>query len=1528
MAAMDRTCAEEPGLDALFHPITAAWFRDRFGAPTEPQRLGWPAIASGEHTLIAAPTGSGKTLAAFLHCIDRLLRLGLEGTLRDQVDTVYVSPLKALSNDIQRNLEAPLAEVQARAVAAGFAAPEIRALVRTGDTPPSARQAMARRPPHILVTTPESLYLLLTSPKSREILRSVRTVIVDEIHALARDKRGSHLSLSLERLDALAGRPAVRVGLSATQRPIDAIAAFLVSAKSADEAGRPCCRVIDSGHIRELELEVVVPASPLSAVCSHETWGEVYALLASTIRGGRSTLVFVNTRRLAERVAHALREELGDHSVASHHGSLSKSIRQDAEQRLKDGELKAVVATASLELGIDIGFVDLVCQIGSPRSIATFLQRVGRSGHSLGATPRGRLYPLTRDELLECMALVRAVRAGRLDAIEIPRGPLDILAQQLVAAVACEDWDERALFDLCRSAWPYRELSARDFEAVLEVVSEGIAPGKTRQGAYIHRDRIHGRLRARKQARVAAATSGGAIPETADYRVVTADDHTYVGTVNEDFAIESLSGDIFLLGNTSWRIRYVRGGEVVVDDAHGAPASVPFWLGEAPARTRELSAEVSALREDLAARVAQAGAESPEAIASLCRACGASEHGARQALAYVEAQVAALGTVPTQRRIVFERFFDDSGGMQLVVHSPYGARINRAWGLALRKRFCRSFNFELQASADDDGIVLSLGPQHSFPLDRMFHLVRRHHAREILVQAVLAAPFFSTRWRWNMNRSLAVLRQRGGKRVPPPLQRMQADDLLAAVFPMQTACLENITGDIEVPDHPLVRQTLDDCLHEAMDLDAWLDLLEALESGEIEVLGFDSREPSPFSYELLNANPYAFLDDAPLEERRARAVATRRTLEAQELRELARLDPEAVRRVREEAWPTVRDAEELHDTLLSMVALPAGDAEPAWQSWFEELVANGRAARVTRSGSTADEEEKILWIAAESWPLVHAALGEVAAHPEPSLPPAVRSEYEAHEARVTLVRGQLQYRAVETARELAVRVGLPFDSTEAALEALEGEGFALRGRWSRSAAPSSGASASASAAREDDEWCERRLLARIHRLTLERLRKKIEPATPADFVRFLARHSHLHADHRLDSIEGLWAVVDQLAGFEAPAGAWEKEILSLRVAGYDPAWLDELVRSGHAAWGRLRGPAQSAPTERSDARGDGGARRGPSALTRAVPISVFPRADLLWLAAGLLPPDTARLSSPARRTLDALAAGGSLFFHDLQRRSGLLATQVESALGELAARGLVTADSFAAIRPFVGDDHERSRYARSRRRRRDEPAVGNRAGSVPRLGARARALERAGLTVASGPRAARWSLLDTSGGPAPHEERLEFWAWLLLRRYGVVFRDLLAREALAPRWGELVRIYRRLEARGEIRGGRFVAGVGGEQFALEESVDLLRRVRDDAADDWFVISAADPLNVTGVVLEGPRVPTLATNALAFRRGELAASLQGGEVTFHQAVTPQQELELARALRKSGETRMRQAQEHRDNGVPLAVEVAPCRSEGN
>ncbi|MFN7955321.1 MAG: DEAD/DEAH box helicase [bacterium] len=1408
-------------LDA-FHPVIQTWFARRFASgPTEPQARGWAEILAGRDTLIAAPTGSGKTLAAFLTSLDRLYRAAESGLLEDRIEVVYVSPLKALSTDIQRNLEEPLREISATAAALGYPPVEIRTWVRTGDTPAAERQKALKKPPHILITTPESLYLMATAAKSREALRHVRTVIVDEIHALVRDKRGSHLSLTLARLDHLAHARPARIGLSATQRPIEETARFLVGTARVQPDTTPECSIVDVGHLRSLKLEIATPRTELAAVASGEQWNDLYDRLAELIRAHRTTLVFVNTRRAAERVAHALVERLGEEQVASHHGSLAKERRLELETRLKLGRMKAVVATASLELGIDVGTVDLVCQLESPRQIATFLQRVGRSGHALGLEPHGVLFPLTRDDLVECAALVRAVRGRRLDKLCVPRAPLDIVAQQIVAECAGETWREDDLFDLVREAWPYAALERRKFDEIVEMLSEGIATGTGRAAAHLHRDRIHGTLRGRRGARMVAVQCGGAIPELADYKVVAEPEGAFVGTVDEDFAIESMAGDIFLLGTTSWKIRRIESGVVRVENAHGAPPTIPFWFGEAPGRSIELSEEVAALRTEVDEQLTRTHGEIDEALLAWLAAEAALARTAAEELArYVRAQKAALGVLPTTTELVLERFFDESGGTQVVLHAPFGSRINRAIGLTMRKRFCRSFDFELQAAASDDAVLLSLGAQQSFPLEDLVGLLRPDGARETLIQALLAAPMFGARWRWNTTRALAVLRQRNGRRVPPPIQRMRAEDLLAAVFPRQVACQENVTGPIEVPDHPLVGQTVQDCLFEAMDLDGLVRVLQGIRSGEIRVHSRDTTEPSPFSHEILSSKPYTFLDDAPLEERRARAVQTRRVL-SEEDRALAVLDAAAIERVCDEAWPDPRDADELHEALLGFVAL-AEDEAAEWSAPLEELVATGRAAFATLGAGG----HRVVF-AAENLARIEALYAPSAIAPAVVLPAALaRDAVDADEVAALLAEGHLACRGPLTAAELAQAIALPVRRVDAAIAQLEATGSVMRGRFRPGAS--------------EPEVCDRRLLARIHRYTLDRLRKEIEPVSGQDHVRFLLRWQHVAPGTRLEGKRGLLRVIEQLQGFDAPVTAWERDILPGRVLGYKPAWLDELCLSGDVTWGRLA-LGRAATDER--------ARSLPA--SSVTPVSLVRRADLAWLGAGIrdAPPAPSNAPGPAADVLALLGRRGALFFDEIVAGSGRVRAEVERALWEGVARGLVTADGFQALRALSPEAREAARKQRGR--------------------------ARSSRPTAAGLPAGRWSLFHVvldGEQPLGEEALAERWAFQLLRRYGIVCRALLERENLVVPWRAILRVLRRLEARGQVRGGRFVAGLSGEQYADPEAVDLLRTVRRTTrSGEEVVVAAVDPLNLVGIVTPGPRVPATPNGAVVWHDGLAATS---------------------------------------------------------
>ncbi len=1412
------------------HPLVRDWFISKFGSPTEAQLQGWPSILAGLSTLISAPTGSGKTLAAFLACIDQLVRKSMVAELNQQTEVLYVSPLKALSNDIQKNLTGPLAEMTKLAKLKGIEMMDIQVAVRTGDTLTRERQAMLKKPPHILVTTPESLYILLTAEKSRAMLSTVKTIIVDEIHAMANDKRGAHLSLSLERLEAITTTPPLRIGLSATQKPMEMVAGFLTGNH------RPPPVMINIGHARHLELAVEVPKHTLGPIASNEMWDEIYDKIATLSSQHRSTLVFVNTRRLAERVAHHLTERLGENQVTAHHGSLSRKLRLTAETKLKQGELKVLVATASLELGIDIGSVDLVCQIGSPRAIATALQRVGRAGHWHGAISKGRFFATTRDQLLECAALVYAIKQGDLDTLIIPQQPLDILTQQIVAICATGDWYEDDLFKLVKHAFPYAHLSRDTFNSILDMLADGIAGSRGRYGAYLFRDRIHGLVKARRGSRLTAITSGGAIPENGLFSVIAEPDGVMVGTLDEDFAVESNRGDIILLGTTSWQIKRIEStsGRVFVEDAHGVPPSVPFWRGEAPARTNELSLHVSQLREKCdemllplsrtlsTAKLAKnrslssakfrddrvlstAKLSAPpdqvrdEAIAWLKDHCGLDDAGAEQLTHYIQQGRAILGAVPTQHTIIAERFFDEAGGMQLIIHAPFGARINKAWGLALRKRFCRSFNFELQAAATDDGLNIALAEQHSFPLSDVFHFLHANSIKEVLTQAVLQSPLFTTRFRWTATRSLALVRFRYGKKVPPQIQRMLSDDLLAAIFPDAAACQDNLGGrDIELPNHPLIHEAMKDALTEALDLDGLLSVLHGITSGTIKYLAVDTPVPSPFSHEILNANPYAFLDDAPLEERRARAVEMRRVLPESLLQEVGKLDPAAIEEVQQQAWPDVRNADELHDALQTWIAYPCSE-DDKWQPWFDELITQGRVGMATYN-------DKQFWLAVEKAKTFATIYpNAVMQH---KLKDIEQKTFEREEAIVMMIRGWMLHLGPTTNEELGEITRLTSSEVEQALLKIEATGQILRGHFRY-------------VDKNQTEWCERRLLARIHRRTLAKLRKEIEPVTSTQFINWLLEWQHVAPGTQLFGEQGLLEVIKQLQGFEMPANAWEYQILAKRIADYDPDRLDQLCLMGVIGWGRLSPHSAMLPESAPDDDSLLSKRR--IIPTSIAPITFFVREESSWMRAKhpfINEAELKGLSSIAKGIYAYLKQRGASFFADIVRGVSQLKAQVENGLWELVAAGLITADGFDNLRALIDP---RRRLDKRRRSGQARYSTG------------------------------RWSLLHSEES-IPDVERITAACWLLLKRYGVVFRDLLTREKNMPRWRDLLLAYRRLEDRGEIRGGRFVTGFLGEQFALPYAVESLRAIRNEpASHDLITLSAVDPLNLIGIILPGERV---------------------------------------------------------------------------
>ena len=1480
-------CWRPPMDSPQFHPACHNWFESRFGQPTDAQAQAWPAIQAGRHTLICAPTGSGKTLAAFYAAIDSLIRVGVNGQLSEGVQVLYISPLKALSNDIHKNLELPLDGIAEQLHLCGEAPVDIRIAVRTGDTPAAARQKMARNPPHILVTTPESLYLLLSSASGRAMLASVSTLIIDEIHAVLGDKRGSHLSLSIERLQHLvqagSGQTLQRIGLSATQKPIEMVARYLVGNRNCHQ-GKVDCEIVDVGFRRQIDVSLEVPGSPLSALMSNEVWDELYQRLVGLVNTHATTLVFVNTRRLSERLALALAERLGENAVCSHHGSMSKDHRHQAEQRLKAGELKVLVATASMELGIDVGSIDLVVQFSSPKSIAAFLQRVGRSGHTIDGIPKGILFPLTRDDLVEAAALLHSISQGELDRIVMPEKPMDILSQQIVAELSSQSltasvepdgWDVNALFELFANAYPYRDLDREEFDTIVKMLTLGYASRRGRRGTLLHHDAINNRLRARRGANLIALTNGGAIPDMFDYQVVLDPEDIVVGSLNEDFALEALPGDVFTLGTHAWQLLRIDGLKVRVRDAQGMHPTIPFWFGEGLGRTQELSESVSRLRQCVADLLLDDSATA--AVQWVVDAADLSPAAATQLVEYLQSGMNALGVMPSRETIVMERFFDEVGDMHVVIHSPYGSRLNRAWGLALRKRFCKSFNFELQAAANEDSIVISLGSVHSFPLADVYKYLQSKTVKDVLVQALLDAPMFEVRWRWNATRSLAIQRNRNGKRVPPQFQRMDAEDLIAHVFPDQIACQENLNGRREVPDHPLVNQTIHDCLTEAMDIDELTQLITRIEQDQLTLIAKDLREPSPFAQEIINARPYAFLDDAPFEERRTNAIRNRSWADPAETKDLSLLDVGAIERVKAEAWPAVSNSEELHDALLSLAYVTTTEfASHQYGQWQQALIAAGRIERLDLPGFQ-------LWVATENLPVFMAVYADMdkGVPGRRSLPGFLRDQrWERPDALREILRGRLEGLGLVTVAQLGSELHLEGSSIGAALVALEVEGFAFQGRFSPPTA----------AEGEAVEWCERHLLQRIHRYSIDAHRKSIAPVSLQTYTEFLFdRHQLLplseeeqSASPSLDGQTQLQNTLSLLDGIPAPAASWEADLYPVRIKDYDPSWLDVMCISGKVAWGRYTLPAASLRESKSNSR------KSPGPI-KTTPITLVLRQNLdIWqaLASSQLPQETQlQYSASARRIESDLEQHGASFFDQIQSRTSLLKTLLEEGLAELVAGGRLNSDSFTGLRALLTPSGRR----RGKHRRRGRKSMFG--------------VEDAG----------RWSLLDTfmqAATPAEQasrywkvldEEQLQRLASIYLRRWGVLFRNLLDRESKAPPWRVLLATLRKMELRGSIRGGRFISGVSGEQFAFSETVDDLRQFskgQEKRADlTWVCIAATDPLNLINLSLPNRKLPRLGKNRVLYRNGIAVAVLESGDVHFLTEVEPDQRWLLQQLLLK-------------------------------
>ncbi len=1441
-----------------FHKSIADWFNKNLGEPTLVQQEAWPAIKNNKYTLIAAPTGSGKTLAAFLVAIDNLVKQNINGTLQQETQVVYISPLKALSNDIERNLQVPLKEVRKNLKQESIEL-QIEVAVRTGDTTQHARTAMFRKPPHIVVTTPESLYILLTSDSGRRLLSTVKTIIVDEIHALVGDKRGSHLSLSLERLENLAQSSLSRIGISATQKPIDEVARFLVGNRYKEDI-YSTCKIIDTGHKRKLDISMEIPHTPLSTLMPHEVWDEIYKRLIGLINEHETTLIFVNTRRLAERLAHNLTKQIGEEHVMAHHGSMSKEKRLKAEQSLKHGQLKVLVATASLELGIDIGSVDLVCQISSPHGIASLLQRVGRSSHQVRGIPKGRIFPLTRDDLIECTALLDSIRRGELDRIIIPEKPLDVLSQQIVAEVACREYDVNELFTIFKFSYPFRNLTYEEFTEVLKTLSEGYSSKNGRRGAYIYYDMVHDKLRARKAAKLTALVSGGTIPDNFNYDVVLEPENTIIGTVDEDFAIESIPGNIFQLGNNSWRILKIENGRLRVEDAKGLPPNIPFWFGEAPGRSYELSDSVSRLIDTISEHIGNIKDHveeslleakftdtewKDEAIYWLIHEVGITEPAADQVVTYLGIAKINLSNLPTLNRIIIERFFDEAGDMHMVIHSLFGSRFNKAWGLALRKRFCRKFNFELQAAANENSIILSLGATHSFPLQEVFHYLNPKTVRDVLIQAMFDAPLFEVRWRWNASIALAVVRRMAGKRVPAQFQRTQSEDLIAHVFPDQLACLENIAGDREIPEHPLVNQTIHDCLYDAMDIEKLEEILELIYQDKIEMISMDVTEPSPLAQEILVAQPYAFLDNVPIEERRVNAVMKRRWVEVEDAKNLGQLDTAAINKVKEEAWPQVENPDELYEALalggfLTLHEVKNKEGSEAWFSFLNELMNENRATILK-----TQKDGVLLCIAIERLPEFKKIYPNATIEPEIEVPERIKKSIKIPKnPLVEIIRGRLEILGPVTVRSIAASMGLSRNEILQALLALENEGFVFRGKYSRGL--------------PEDEWCERRLLARINRYTIETLRKSIEPVSKADFMRFLFRWQHVMPEEESNRQNLLPVILEQLAGFDAQAVSWEGDILPTRLGEYNYMWLDLLCMSGSYIWGRFNYMNNSKSNEKINSP------------IRTTPITFIERQNLdTFINQSEKNNSGGKFSSYANLVLQELDKNGALFFDQIRFNTKLLDTQVENALCELISHGVITSDSFTGLRALLIPD----KYLNEKRRSKKMLF----------------SLQQAGRW---------WKINPEQEQQDNHEETIERIAMMLLKRYGIVFRKLAEKEKLLPHWRDLLRFYRRMEARGEIRGGRFIDGFWGEQFALPEAVARLRSIRNEEKDGKFVvISASDPLNLTGVITPGKRIPSIYSNRIMYCNGVPVAVKEGKEIVYFEEYDEKQQWDITNKLIK-------------------------------